>query len=295
MKVSVIITNYNLASFLDLTIQSVLQQEYKNLELIIIDGGSTDNSCEIVKKYAQQISYFISERDNGMYDALNKGLGVATGEIITYINSDDILYPHSIETAVEIFNSYPHIEWLTGIPNQIDEKGRIVWSSEPKIWTKFHYAAGEYQYIQQEGTFWRRTLMENAGYYFDLKYKYAADMELWSRFFKYTNLYVVPCFLGAFRFRSKNQKSFENISYYNNEAKQILINFKLSDKNEVKTLKTYKSRVFKFLYFHKFFGIIRLLGLSKTLDCIFNKNQLLSFNREAQQFEIDTTQIRSAG
>jgi glycosyltransferase involved in cell wall biosynthesis len=285
MKVSVIITNYNLASFLDITIQSVLQQEYKNLELIIIDGGSTDNSSEIIKKYAQQISYFISERDNGMYDALNKGLGVATGEIITYINSDDILYPHSIETAVDIFNSYPHIEWLTGIPNQIDEKGRIVWSSEPKIWTKFNYAAGEYQYIQQEGTFWRRTLMKKAGYYFNLKYKYAGDMELWSRFFCHTNLFVVYCFMGAFRLRSQNQKSLENIALYNNEAEQILIHFKLLDKMENRILKMYQKRLFKFLHFHRFYRLIRFFGFSKVLENVYRRDLSLYFNRVSQKFE----------
>ena len=98
LKISIITPNYNGGKYLEATIKSIISQNYPNLEYIIIDGGSTDNSIDIIKKYEKHINYWTSEPDNGLYDALSKGLSISTGKIMGWLNSDDLLHPKSLFT-----------------------------------------------------------------------------------------------------------------------------------------------------------------------------------------------------
>ena len=100
-KISVITPSYNQAEFLEKTILSVLNQNYPNLEYIIIDGGSSDGSVEIIKKYERYIAYWVSEKDDGMYEAINKGLKISTGDILAYLNSDDLYKSNTVKIAAE--------------------------------------------------------------------------------------------------------------------------------------------------------------------------------------------------
>lgn len=122
-KISIVTASYNQGQFLEETIRSVLLQNYPNLEYIIIDGGSTDNSKEIIQKYANYLTYWVSEKDNGQSDAINKGLKKISGNIWAYINSDDIYEKGTFHKVAAEFQQSPNTFWVTGHGEYIDEKG----------------------------------------------------------------------------------------------------------------------------------------------------------------------------
>jgi len=262
LKISIITPNYNGEQYLEETIKSIINQNYPNLEYIIIDGGSSDGSIDIIKKYEKYISYWISEKDNGLFDALNKGFFKATGNIMGWLNSDDLLHPRALYTINEIFK-FDNVKWIQGIPTRFDENGRIVDVSSFKPWSKFEYWQGNYQFIQQESTYWHKDLWIEAGGYIDKTLKYAGDFELWNRFFKYEKLYSVKALIGGFRLRSRNQLSLNFIDEYHNEAQYILTNNQL-DKASVKTIK--KIRQLK--------NIERILKQSRFLNHCFFINRI---------------------
>ena len=109
--ISIVTPSFNQAQFLEATIDSILSQNYPNLEYIIIDGGSTDGSVDIIKKHEKYLSFWCSEPDAGQYDAINKGLSHSTGEIMAWLNSDDMYLPWALKTVADIMSSLPNVEW----------------------------------------------------------------------------------------------------------------------------------------------------------------------------------------
>lgn len=220
-RISIVTINLNNARFLEETMLSVLSQSYPSLEYIIIDGGSTDGSVEIIKKYEKHLAYWISEKDEGYGYALQKGFGKATGDIMAWLNSDDVYYPNSLFTVAEIFSRHQQVKWLTGFPSWLSEKGyrlaemplfgNSYWARRYDLylkysrWSRFRFLGGDYQAIQQESTFWRRQLWEKAGSCVNTDYQLAVDTELWCRFFRHERLYTVPCLLAAFRWSGQRQ------------------------------------------------------------------------------------------
>lgn len=209
-KISIVTPTYNSARFLDKTIQSVLDQAYPNLEYIIIDGGSDDGTCDIIKRYDDQIAYWVSEPDQGMYDALQKGFAHSTGDIIGWLNSDDIHFGWTLAYIGQLFTACPQVEWLTSHTMcAIDEHDFPLYVVQlPGYSRRGYYAAEHFQtsrthfmveYILQESTFWRRSLWQKSEASLDTSLKYAGDTELWLRFFQYANLYDVAIPLGQFR------------------------------------------------------------------------------------------------
>lgn len=217
-KITIVTPNFNGGTYLEQTIQSVLSQEYPNLEYIIIDGGSTDDSVAIIKKYESQLAYWVSEPDKGLYDAVQKGFEKSTGEIMAWINSDDLYHPKAFFTVAEIF-CLDGVNWLQGIPTVFDEMGRTVYIDSIKRWSKLDYYLGNFEWIQQESVFWRRSLWESAGSKLADEMKYAGDLELWLRFFRYEKLYVTQALLGGFRQRSEGQLSMDFLDQYKAEAR----------------------------------------------------------------------------
>ena len=112
-KISLVTPSYNQGHFLESTLLSVLSQDYPNLQYIVMDGGSTDSSAAIIEKYAGRLAYSCSEKDNGQYDAINRGFARATGEIMAWINSDDMYFPWTLRVVSDIMTAFPEVEWVT--------------------------------------------------------------------------------------------------------------------------------------------------------------------------------------
>lgn len=228
LKISIVTPNYNGGEYLEETIKSILSQNYPNLEYIIIDGGSTDNSVEIIKKYEDKLAFWVSEKDNGLYDALQKGFLLTTGEIMGWLNSDDMIHSKSLFAINEILQ-LPNVKWLNGRPTVFDEQGKIVMVAEYKRLSKYDFWREKYKWIQQESTYWHRDLWNQSGGYIDNNLKLAGDFELWNRFFQYEKLFTVNSLIGGFRIRTKNQLSRDFIQGYIEETKIVLQNNKYSE------------------------------------------------------------------
>jgi glycosyltransferase involved in cell wall biosynthesis len=264
-KISIVTPSFNQGSYIEECILSILNQGYPNLEYIIIDGGSTDNTIEIIKRYQSQLSFWISEKDSGLYEALNKGFEKTTGEILGWLNSDDILHRKSLFTIADIFSALPEVQWLQGYPSLIDNDGRIVFHQPPR-YNKYDFFLKEYHdgtFIQQESTYWRRELWEEAGSHISMKYKYAGDFELWMRFFSIQKLYTTRAMIGAFRYRGEEQMSNKYYSSYMNECDLIVDEFsklltpdELSEKKKLKFLKFMKQKypLLARVYFNRALG-----------------------------------------
>jgi glycosyltransferase involved in cell wall biosynthesis/Tfp pilus assembly protein PilF len=223
-KISVVTPSFNQADYLEACIRSVLEQDYPNIEYIIMDGGSQDGSGQIMQYYAHRLAYWRSMPDGGQYAAIQEGFSRSTGEIMTWINADDVLHSGALKKAAAIFMQRKDIEWITGRPNGIDDKGKQNWVMPIlPLWSRKRYLEKKYKapYIQQEGTFWRRSLWQKSGAGMDTSLQMAGDLELWTRFFRHAMLYSVDCLLGAFRSHHQ-QKTAENLSAYNAEAEIIL-------------------------------------------------------------------------
>lgn len=180
--VSLITPCLNQGNFLEETIQSVLKQDYPRLEYLIIDGGSQDHSLEIIRRYADRLSYWISEADRGQAHAINKGLQKARGEILGWLNADDVLAPGAIFRAVQAFHQNPAIDVVYGRLERIDADGNLLPTPElPKDRVTFNktLVIGECV-VNQPGSFWRRRAMERSGL-LDEGLHYALDYEYWIR------------------------------------------------------------------------------------------------------------------
>src|SRR5262249_42906894 len=154
-KISIVTPSFNQAAFVEQTIQSVLNQNYPDLEYIVIDGGSTDGSRDIIQKYESRLTHFVSEPDRGHANALNKGFAKSSGEIMAWLNSDDMYFPWTFKTVSEIFEQFPNVNWLAGMKAFWNDRGVLLGSGQ-SLFNLFDYLAGNYRWIQQESVFWRR-------------------------------------------------------------------------------------------------------------------------------------------
>ncbi len=294
-KISIVTPNFNGGVYLEQTIQSVLSQKYPNLEYIIIDGGSSDNSISIIKKYESQLAYWVSEPDKGLYNAIQKGFDQSTGEIMAWINSDDLYHPKAFFTVAEIFGKFNEVNWLQGIPSVFDEMGRTVDVSGVKRWSKLNYYLGNFEWIQQESVFWRRSLWKKAGSTIDAEMKYAGDLELWLRFFRYEKLYVTRALLGGFRQRSQGQLSMDFLDQYRKEArfkiKEELENaVSQEDRDLVESIKKHNIIISKirFTILKKIINKIFYSKIIKMEQLKFSYPSMISFDRIKQEFKINS-------
>jgi glycosyltransferase involved in cell wall biosynthesis len=198
-KITLVTPVLNAARYLEQTILSVVNQNYSNLEYIIVDGGSTDGTLEIIQKYKKYLNGWVSAPDRGLYDAINKGFARSNGEIMSWISGTDMLHPNALFVIADVFQSLPHVEWVTGRVTWFDEKGTC-FSNRLQRWSRARFFIGANKYIQQESTFWRRRLWDRAGGYVSINRANVGDFELWLRFFRSADLYTVNARVGGYRF-----------------------------------------------------------------------------------------------
>lgn len=238
-KITVVTPSLNQGRYIESTILSVLNQGYPNLEYIIIDGGSTDNSLEIIDKYDSYIHYWCSEPDNGQYHAINKGFNHADGDIYCWLNSDDMFCPWALFTVAVIFMQLPEVRWVTTIHKMLwDANGFCMRVDSIPGYSKEAFFDGRYLphrrrsfgWIQQESTFWRGDLWKEVGG-LNVEYSLAADFDLWTRFFRHAELYGVATPLGGFRVHEK-QRTYDGTRYVA-EAEEILC--KIQEEMKIKS------------------------------------------------------------
>ncbi|MFX0140541.1 MAG: glycosyltransferase family 2 protein, partial [Candidatus Hodarchaeota archaeon] len=204
-KISVVTPSFNQAQFLERTILSVLNQNYPNLEYIIIDGGSTDGTVEIIKKYKKYLTYWISEKDNGQTDALNKGFIKSTGKILAYINSDDTYIPQAFLKIIEAFKRNPDVNLIFGNMNYIDAFDNLIGECR---FTKFDFTTLIYEggNLNQPGSFWTRNIYDEVGG-FNSRYRFCMDFDFFCRVAEIGKLKHIREYIANFRYHKGSKSS----------------------------------------------------------------------------------------
>jgi glycosyltransferase involved in cell wall biosynthesis len=203
-QISIVTPSYNQAKFLEETICSVLDQGYPNLQYVIVDGGSQDGSVDIIKKYEKYLWWWVSEPDRGHGHALNKGFSHTTGEIMAWLNSDDKYREGAFQAVAEIFSEHSNVNWIVGKNGEWNASGDFVY--ERFVYKNvFDFLLWDYGWIQQESTFWRKSLWQAAGGYINENYRFMVDGELWTRFFLMDELWHINQVLSGYRTHGDNR------------------------------------------------------------------------------------------
>jgi len=216
--VSIITPSYNQAQYLEQTLRSVLEQDYSSIEYIVIDGGSTDGSVDIIKKHENRLAFWVSEKDSGQAEAINKGLVRATGEIVAWINSDDYYFPGAIVSAVKAFESHPSAGIVYGDTVAVDEKGEFIHFPQYAQWGLEDLLT--FNIIGQPAVFMRRDVLLTAGF-LDPSFHFLLDHQLWIRLASRAPMVYIPERWAAGRFH-ESAKNVAQAAKFGEEAFRIL-------------------------------------------------------------------------
>jgi glycosyltransferase involved in cell wall biosynthesis len=203
MLVSIVTPSYNQARYIEATIQSVLSQDYPHIEYIIVDGGSSDGTLEIIKKYEKKIAWWVSEKDQGQTDAINKGFGRARGELLAWINSDDTYQPGAVSVAVKFLAEHPKVGMVYGDCNFINESGQIIGKFN-SAQTNYRLLRQGFVHIPQQTMFFRANLWKQVGP-LDASFYFAMDYDLWTRIAARTEIQYVPQTWANFRLHTSGK------------------------------------------------------------------------------------------
>jgi glycosyltransferase involved in cell wall biosynthesis len=210
LKISIVIPSYNMGGFIEETIKSIVEQDYPDYECIVMDGGSTDNTIDILKKYQPKITWK-SEKDNGQSDAINKGLRQATGEIVTYINADDMYEAGCFRKIADFTQKNPDIKWLYGKCRIVNDKNieiRGLITRYKNIWQR-SYSYNKLlvmDFLSQPAVFWRKEMNQELGY-FDVNDHLSMEYDFWLRLgAKYRPGYIND-YLARFRIHPASKSS----------------------------------------------------------------------------------------
>ena len=195
-SISIVTPSYQHGRFLEWTLRSVLLQKYPNLEYVVMDGGSTDETPAILKRFESQLAHLESAPDRGQADAIARGFTHTSGEIMAYLNSDDALAPSALDFVGRYFAEHPHIDAIYSHRVFIDESNRV--KSYWILPQHRNWMMKRWDYIPQETCFWRRRIYDQAGG-IDPSFEFALDYDLFVRFMQLGRMERVNRFLGAFR------------------------------------------------------------------------------------------------
>ncbi len=283
-KITIVTPNFNGAKYLEQTIRSVIDQGYPNLEYILIDGGSNDGSRDIIERFRNKLTIVVSEPDNGLYHALQKGFQRSTGEVMGWLNSDDMHHPKSLFAIGEIFRQFSEVEWLMGNPTFFDEMGRTVHCWGLQRMSKYDLMLDSGRWIQQESTFWRRSLWEKAGGFVSQDFKLAGDFELWCRFALHAKLCITDTLLGGFRLSAAGQLTFHYYDDYIGEMETIRNKYKgYYNRNSLGSYHIAR----KLIRGLGSFGLFDKNALDMKLRSVFRlHNKIISLDRSTQNYKI---------
>ena len=201
--VSIVTPSFNQAPYLEATIRSVLEQDYPDIEYIIVDGGSSDGSVDIIRRYADRLAWWVSEADKGQTDALNKGFARARGEILAWLNSDDTYQPGAVAEAAAFLQSRPEVGLVYGDANFIDENGKLI-GRFPAAQTDYRRLRRGYVHIPQQAAFFRADLWRKVGP-LDPSFYFAMDYDLWVRLAALAPIHYVPRTWANFRLHTQGK------------------------------------------------------------------------------------------
>lgn len=201
--ISLVTCSYQQARFLDATIRSVLEQDYPNLEYMIIDGASTDGSKVIIERYADSLAYWVSEPDDGQTHALVKGFSRTTGDICGWLCSDDLLLPGALQCVGEFFRDHPEVNAVFGDSIWIDADGKPIRPKREMGFNRFVFLH-DFNYVPQPSMFWRRSLYESVGG-LCTNFMLAMDNDLLERFSARVRIEHIPVYLSCMRYYAEQK------------------------------------------------------------------------------------------
>lgn len=284
--ISIITPSLNQGIFLERTIQSVLSQDYPNIEYIIIDGGSTDGSLEIIKRYASQLAYWVSRTDHGQAEAINEGFRKATGKYVAWLNSDDMYLPTCILKAVQTLDANPQAAMVFGQVEVIDAAGDHIGSFKPVTYS-FEDLLTYKIIIPQQAVFFRRSLLEEIGL-LDIHLHFALDHDLFLRIGKNHSIASIPSVMAQYRLSNSN-KGVISRSKWSYEFLKILDKF-YDSREDKSDFYMYKDAAYAMAYYRgacnmlddERYTISRkwyILALKRRLSFLLNLRWLVNFMR----------------
>jgi glycosyltransferase involved in cell wall biosynthesis len=209
MRISIVTTTLNAMPYIVDTTRSVLQSNHRDLEYVLIDAGSSDGTLEHIKQIRDSRASVEIIPGISAYEAVDRGFRNSTGDIVAWINGDDLYYPWTISCVSKVFAAFPEVQWITGLATFLNVDGHCTVRGGMASYPRRYIQNGWFNelgfgYLQQENMFWRRSLYEEAGG-LNLKYVQAADFDLWIRMARHAELVAVNVPLGAFRRRGTNR------------------------------------------------------------------------------------------
>ncbi len=216
--VTIVTPSFNQARFLEQTMRSVLDQDYPNIEYMVVDGGSTDGSVDLIQKYSKRLKWWVSEKDGGQAEAINKGFTRASGEIIAWINSDDYYMPGAIAEAVKTLCEHPDVGMVYGKVRVVDETEKVLNQLAYGDWSLSDLMS--FRIIGQPAVFIRRKVLEKTGY-LDQSYHLLLDHQLWIRLAREGGMLYVPSLWASAHYH-EDCKNLAMASSFGAEARRIV-------------------------------------------------------------------------